>query len=304
MAITTQDIHDAADRIRSEGGKPTLAALRATLGGGSFTTISEAMKVWKDAQQKTAAPIREVAPAAVTDRLIEVGAEMWSIAQGMANDRLASERESLDVARQEMEQAQAEAAELADQLAAELDSAKLRIEKIGEDLNLAAQHAKQQATENEAMARRVGEFNEATHTAQAALAESQKRADELLSLLDQERAARSFAEHTRAAADQQIAVLSIKLETMTADQERMKKEIEDSARSARVSERSSLDLKGKLETTQARLEGAQSEKSEAWKQTKDAQAKALSASSEAAELRGRLSAIEAELKNAIANKTK
>ncbi len=84
----------------------------------------------------------------------------------------------------------------------------------------------------------------------------------------------------------------------------MKKEIEDSARSARVSERSSLDLKGKLETTQARLEGAQSEKSEAWKQTKDAQAKALSASSEAAELRGRLSAIEAELKNAIANKTK
>ena len=50
MAITTADIHAAADRIAGAGQQPTLAAVRSALGGGSFTTISEAMKSWKAAQ--------------------------------------------------------------------------------------------------------------------------------------------------------------------------------------------------------------------------------------------------------------
>lgn len=36
MAITTQDIHAAADRLAAEGQQPTLAAVRSSLGGGSF----------------------------------------------------------------------------------------------------------------------------------------------------------------------------------------------------------------------------------------------------------------------------
>ena len=40
MAITTADIHAAADRIAEAGQQPTLAAVRSALGGGSFTTIS------------------------------------------------------------------------------------------------------------------------------------------------------------------------------------------------------------------------------------------------------------------------
>ena len=64
MAITTADIHTAADRIAESGQQPTLAAVRSALGGGSFTTISEAMKGWKAAQAAAAAPLREAAPAA------------------------------------------------------------------------------------------------------------------------------------------------------------------------------------------------------------------------------------------------
>ena len=55
MAITTADIHAAADRIAEAGQQPTLAAVRSALGGGSFTTISEAMKGWKAAQAAAAA---------------------------------------------------------------------------------------------------------------------------------------------------------------------------------------------------------------------------------------------------------
>lgn len=59
MAITKQDIHAVADQIAADGGSPTLAAVRRVLGGGSFTTISEAMQEWKAARQNAAAPIRE-----------------------------------------------------------------------------------------------------------------------------------------------------------------------------------------------------------------------------------------------------
>ena len=61
MAITTPDIHAAADKIAAQGTTPTLAAVRSALGGGSFTTISEAMKEWKASQQASATPIREPA---------------------------------------------------------------------------------------------------------------------------------------------------------------------------------------------------------------------------------------------------
>ena len=47
MAITKQDILAVADALDAEGVKPTLAAVRKKLGGGSFSTISEAMKEWK-----------------------------------------------------------------------------------------------------------------------------------------------------------------------------------------------------------------------------------------------------------------
>lgn len=145
MAITTQDIHAAADRLAAEGQQPTLAAVRAALGGGSFTTISEAMKGWKAAKQAAAAPIREQAPAAVAERMAELAAEVWNIAQGMANDRLASEREALEQTRQEMEQAQQEAAELADQLAAELDWAKAQLEQQAAMLERSTEAQRQQA---------------------------------------------------------------------------------------------------------------------------------------------------------------
>ena len=44
MALTIQQVHNTADQLQEQGIKPTLAEVRKALGGGSFTTISEAMK--------------------------------------------------------------------------------------------------------------------------------------------------------------------------------------------------------------------------------------------------------------------
>jgi hypothetical protein len=47
MAIDKQQIFKAANELDLTGHSPTLAAVRKVLGGGSFTTISEAMNEWR-----------------------------------------------------------------------------------------------------------------------------------------------------------------------------------------------------------------------------------------------------------------
>ncbi|MGZ5030867.1 MAG: DNA-binding protein [Methylobacter sp.] len=136
MAITTEDVHNVANGLVEAGEKPTLAAIRRVLGGGSFTTISEAMKSWKAQSQATAAPIKEPAPSSLTERIEALGAEIWAAAIELANARLQSEREAMEAARLEMEQAQAEAAELADQLAADLEQLQASSAAETEQLNV------------------------------------------------------------------------------------------------------------------------------------------------------------------------
>ena len=41
MALTKDQILQAADQLAAAGTAPTLAAVRAAVGGGSYTTINE-----------------------------------------------------------------------------------------------------------------------------------------------------------------------------------------------------------------------------------------------------------------------
>ncbi|WP_188018958.1 DNA-binding protein [Psychrobacter sp. ANT_H56B] len=97
MAITTQQIHATADQLQEQGIKPTLAEVRKALGGGSFTTISEAMKSWRQDHHEEE-QLRQVdLPSGITERLHTLGADVWQTAIDMANDRLVKEREALEV---------------------------------------------------------------------------------------------------------------------------------------------------------------------------------------------------------------
>lgn len=98
MAITTQDIHAAADKLAEQNIKPTLAKVRDALGGGSFTTISEAMATWRQEQQLEQQLQRVDLPNAIDERLKSLGADMWQSAISIANERLTTEREALKIA--------------------------------------------------------------------------------------------------------------------------------------------------------------------------------------------------------------
>ncbi|TXH14632.1 MAG: KfrA, partial [Gammaproteobacteria bacterium] len=127
MAISKEQIFAVADELDAAGQNPTLANVRKQLGSGSFTTISEAMNEWRARKASQAAPIREPAPQAITDKLAELGGDLWAVALEMANNRLAAEREALEAVRQETGAARQKAEELAEELTGELDALQARL---------------------------------------------------------------------------------------------------------------------------------------------------------------------------------
>jgi hypothetical protein len=172
MAITKQAIFDAADALDAGGQRPTLAALRKAVGGGSFTTISEAMKEYWAFRALREAPVLEPAPAVVGDRLSEVAGEIWALALQVANERLAAEREAFDAARAQAEQEKQEAVELADAVTAELETLQGKFSVLEEGERTARQEA---VTQREQLAA----SRERAATAEARAAEIERRADDL-----------------------------------------------------------------------------------------------------------------------------
>lgn len=137
--ITKEQIWAAAEELVAAGKSPTLAQVRSAVGGGSYTTISEAMNEWKAAQEASDAPIREPLPPVLDEAAVRMMAEVWAVATGLANDRLKSEREALDAARVEHERVQAETAEMADQLAEEIEALRSSNEALQETIAAATE---------------------------------------------------------------------------------------------------------------------------------------------------------------------
>jgi chromosome segregation ATPase len=136
MAITRESIWTAADQLDAEGDRPTLAAIRKKLGGGSYSTISEAMTEWHARRtQKTvqAEPVPEKLGEAAT----EFAAVTWRIARELAEARLQAVRSAIEEARQQMEAEKVEAAAFADQLGKELDAAKEKVAALVDRLDTA-----------------------------------------------------------------------------------------------------------------------------------------------------------------------
>lgn len=172
MAITKKAIFDAADVLDAGGQRPTLAALRKAVGGGSFTTISEAMKEWWAVRALREAPVREQAPPVVGERLGEVADEVWALALQVANERLEGEREAFDAARAQAEHEKVEAVELADAVTAELETLQGKVSALEE----AERTARQEVV---ALREQLAASRERAATAEARVEEIGKRADDL-----------------------------------------------------------------------------------------------------------------------------
>jgi chromosome segregation ATPase len=313
MAITKTDIHNAADAIAAQGDTPTLAKVRAALGGGSFTTISEAMGEWKAArqQQSVVTPIREAAPEAITERLHGFAADIWGTAMEKANARLQEEREALDEARKKMEATLAETQELAAQVSADLDAAQERIEEQAQAIEQAGAAAAAQAAQVLDLESRLAAQTDAAHTAAAALEEARKRVDQLTDLLNQERTARSDAEQNANQASQ--AAAKAEAEAIAAQRRADEAEKREKAAAERASKAEEEAKQAREDAQNARIEegrasalvaAANAAAEAARAETVTARAEANKAIGEAGELRGKLAGLESELQACLKSSAK
>lgn len=139
-ALTTESIHAMADKLSSEGKYPTLALLRQELGSGSYTTISEAMKLWREEKAKSdIIPIPPI-PDEVNNTIQTATQSIWQSAMTVAENKLQAEREALKQAQDDMAQRQKETIEMAGHLDQEIAQLK---QTLQEEVN-----AKQKFTED------------------------------------------------------------------------------------------------------------------------------------------------------------
>ena len=202
MAITKDTIFAAAAELAAAGSAATLAAVRKAVGGGSYTTISEALKEWRTLHQPSA---RQAGAPALPERLASVFNDTWAIALEVASAQFNAERA-------ELEQSRREAADLADQLRIELEQAQATITQQGVAAAIIALDIERQALEAIRMTSALAEASESARTAQAALGEARTRAEQLTGLLEREQAARADAVERAAKAGQDAAVATARLE--------------------------------------------------------------------------------------------
>ncbi|QHQ29924.1 DNA-binding protein [Xanthomonas albilineans] len=90
--------------------------MRKKLGGGSYTTIQDAMADWRKRKLEKAQPVVEPLPPEVAEALGVLAGEIWTVARTAAERGLASERERLVGEFTALQEQAREAIELADQL--------------------------------------------------------------------------------------------------------------------------------------------------------------------------------------------
>ncbi len=201
--VTDDMIFDVADRLAANGEKVTNRAIWSAIGGGSMTTISQALRRWKESQVlQVAQPVeRAPLPTAIIDVLHGAAAQLWDAA-------LAETKSELDQLALATNARVAEAQSERDDTLAELQTTAEELEQVKAERDSALADADDKAQQLAAgateIARLQAELNaqtlataNATHraeTAEAARAELQARVEQLTSLLTGEQAARHQAE--------------------------------------------------------------------------------------------------------------
>ena len=186
MAITTQQIHAIADELHEQGIKPTLAEVRKALGGGSFTTISEAMKSWRQDNQQEEQLRQVELPSSIAERLQTLGADMWQTAIDIANDRLVKEREALESIKTKAQAETDEAQEAVKTLEIEQADLLVQLDEVTATAEAAAITAAQVTAERDVLTQTLSDTQHQLELERAKTVAAQAQLGDLRSSFDQQ----------------------------------------------------------------------------------------------------------------------
>ena len=186
MALTIQQVHNTADQLQGQGIKPTLAEVRKALGGGSFTTISEAMKSWRQDNQEEAQLRQVELPSGITERLQTLGADMWQTAVDIANDRLVKDREALESIKAKAQAETDEAQEAVKTLESEQADLLVQLDEVTATAEAAAITAAQVTAERDVLTQTLSDTQHQLELERAKTDSAQGQLSDLRNSFDQQ----------------------------------------------------------------------------------------------------------------------
>ncbi|WP_336775368.1 DNA-binding protein [Paenibacillus sp. MMO-58] len=273
--LTKDAIFAAANALQAEGFTPTVATVREKLGKGSFTTINEVMREWRESQKAPEAPAKEVAPQAVVDSLMEFGNTLWKVASDLAVESLKSDREGLEQMKHAMEEEQRETVAFADNMSNKVDALEAKAEELIFQLELEqngheatrslytvlTDEAIKLRSDLEAAKQRVEDFKEQSHGYKASLEQAQReikiysereiQRESLVVKLESE------IESLKKERNQQIANMTRDLEKERDKAEKAEKAFEAERATAQAALIEKAQLEGELKALKALVEAAQ-----------------------------------------------
>jgi chromosome segregation ATPase len=201
--VTDETVFEIADQLTANGEKVTNRAVWSAIGGGSMTTISQALRRWKERQvlQVTQPIERTPLPASLVDVLHNAATQLWDAALAETKSELEQLAQATNAriaeAQSERDDTLAElqtTAEELEQVKAERDAAQAEIDSKAQQLaNRTAELATLQ-TELNAQALASTQATHRAETAEAARTELLARVEQLTNLLTGEQTARHQAE--------------------------------------------------------------------------------------------------------------
>lgn len=194
--IQYADVHRAIDELIARGDTPSVQRIREILGTGSFTTISEHFRQWRDEREHN----RDVPPAGeVPESVVTLATELWHQARHAANEGLAHYREEAD--------GHVKAAQ------ADKQQATLEAENAAQRESALAEHLRHREAHIEGLSTRLAEsgsqqehLQQRCDSAEASRrAEAQKRAELETQLQQQAQTHEQALEDRQAGFEQQLA---------------------------------------------------------------------------------------------------
>jgi len=283
--ITYEQVAAAADAIIGEGSQPTIDAVRKRIGTGSPNTVHRHLTAWRAARPQATVAAPEL-PASLT---ASIAAEIEKAA--------ASARAEVET---KLVQSQQEAAELADageSLETERDELLEQVAELTTERDTLAGKADQQAADIKAQTERIEREQQAAEAARVDLAKAQlkieasaERLGEQTAEIERLRAALDSESKARIASEQQAAVLTARLESMTERATKAEARTELAEKQSQQSAQELNSARNQVQAQQIALDTAAREIEDVRRQIKDVRSEAKKAGEEAAELRGKLAA--------------
>jgi chromosome segregation ATPase len=156
MAITKEQVADAAAAIQGEGLEPTYINVRERLGSGSFSTIQKYLKDWRSSGAEIKPEAEGELPEPFREVLQRFGLEAWRAVSVWAKDEL-------EEARKDFERRVAENQAEAEKAAATVDALQVELNSLGE--------------ERDSLRREVEEAHSKLAAAEGALSETRKQVE-------------------------------------------------------------------------------------------------------------------------------